>query len=128
MNKWLHKKDIIVIIAFLLVAFLSFFIWLFLFSDKGNKVLVEVDGKSVGTYSLNNDAIIPIENKKGEENNILVIKDNKAFMKEAKCRDGLCIKQGEICNVGQTIVCLPNKVVVSVVGDGEDDEYDSLTN
>ena len=35
-------------------------------------------------------------------------------MKEADCPDKYCVKQGKIKNVGETIVCLPHKVVVEI--------------
>ena len=49
--------------------------------------------------------------------NILCVENGEVYMKEANCRDGLCIRQGRMKNTAKTIVCLPNKVVVSLTGD-----------
>lgn len=126
MNKWLKKRDIILIISLLLVGIITLVIWHFLYSAKGNMVKVEQRGNVLGTYSLDKDAKIPIEYK-GEEVNYLIIEDGYCYMKEAKCPDHLCIKQGKINKVGQTIVCLPNQLFVSVVGEDKS-EYDSIVN
>jgi hypothetical protein len=58
------------------------------------------------------------------ETNVLVIQDGYAYMKEADCPDGLCIHQGRIHKAGQSIVCLPNRVVVTIESD--DVAYDVL--
>lgn len=124
MKKWLKKRDIILIIALLLVGIVTLIIWHFLYNETGNKVTVEQRGEEIGTFPLNNDTEIPIEYK-GEEVNFLVIEDGYCYMKEAECPDHLCIKQGKIDKVGQTIVCMPNRVVVTVVG-GDTSGLDSV--
>lgn len=116
MKKWLKKRDIILIFVLLLVGIVTLIIWHFLYSETGNKVTVEQRGEEIGTFPLDKDAEIPIEYK-GKETNFLVIEDGYCYMKEAECPDHLCIKQGKIDKVGQTIVCMPNQVVVTVVGD-----------
>ena len=47
-------------------------------------------------------------------------------MTEADCPDQLCVHQRAISKQKQTIVCLPNRVVVEVIG-GEDAGLDSIT-
>lgn len=37
-------------------------------------------------------------------------------MYDADCRDKICIKQGKINATGGSIVCLPNKISVTVCG------------
>ena len=36
------------------------------------------------------------------------------------CPDGLCVGQGKISLTGERITCLPNRVMVEIVGDGEE--------
>ena len=47
------------------------------------------------------------------------IKDGKVTMISAQCPDQLCRKQGPVFRPGETIVCLPNKVVLEIKGSGE---------
>ena len=42
-------------------------------------------------------------------------KDGKASMAKADCPDKICVNHAAISKKGETIVCLPHKVVVEVV-------------
>ena len=107
--------DVILISVLLLVA-LSVFLLIEGNRADGAYAVVTVDGKEVARYSLAEDG----EHVLNEGSNILVIKDGKAFMKRADCPDGLCINQGEVSRTGERIVCLPNRVMIEIVG--ADDE------
>ncbi len=119
MNKWLKKRDIILIIALLLVGVIFLIIWHFVYSTSGKYITIEQRGDIIGTYPLDRDATIPILYK-NEGVNEIIIEDGSCYMNSAECPDHLCIKQGKIDKVGQTIVCMPNRVVVTVVGDDSD--------
>lgn len=58
--------------------------------------------------------------------NLLVAQDGGIHMEDADCRDDLCILMGEKRRVGETIICLPNRVVVEIVGAGEEAEIDAI--
>ena len=55
----------------------------------------------------------PIEISVGE-GNILCADGEGVWMKHADCPDQLCVKQGKISNGSLSIVCLPNRVTVSL--------------
>lgn len=113
---------VLVIIGILCLVFLGVY---FLYPKKtASRVNILVDGKSVGTYDLSKNQRVPIE-VKGQITNTLEIADGQAFMEEADCPDHLCMKQGKISYQGETIVCLPNKVVVQVESEQES-LYDSM--
>ena len=59
--------------------------------------------------------------------NLLVIQDGKADVTEASCPDGICVNHRAISKQGQSIVCLPNKVVVEIEN-GEESDLDAVTN
>ena len=86
---------------------------------KGNYVQVKIEGKVVATYSLKENGTYPIVE---QGRNVLVIDGEEACIEEADCPDKLCVKQGKIGNVGQSLICLPNKVVVEVISAPEDSE------
>lgn len=46
---------------------------------------------------------------------ILVISDGKADMESADCPNQICVHHSAISHTGETIVCLPNRVVIEVV-------------
>ena len=94
-------------------------------NTQNGEAVVFVDGKEIGRYPLIEDTRVVIEGKNG--NNLLVIKDGKAWIEEADCPDKICIYHGKIDKNKETVVCLPNKVVVEIQN-GQDSEVDISTN
>jgi len=126
MGKWLKKRDVILIVSLLIVGIIALVIWHFIYSVDGKYVTIEQRDNLIGIYPLNVDKEIEIEHR-GEVVNKIVIEDGYCYMEEAECPDHLCIKQGKVNKSGQTIVCLPNRVVVTVV-DSNNSDYDSIVN
>ena len=108
------KNDLIFIVA-LLLAFSLIGLAFYFFRGEGDTVTVEVDGKVYGVYSLTEDRTVEIRTGEHEEElNRLVIKDGKAFVEAATCPDGICAAHKPILREGESIVCLPHKVVITV--------------
>ena len=118
MAKKINKFEIGIWIAIISVSVLLACVY-FATSKSGEYVQVKIDGKVTAKYSLRENGIYPII---GSGENILVIEGGEAFIKEANCPDKLCVKQGRIKRVGQSLICLPNKVVVEVVDTKSDSE------
>lgn len=95
------------------------------FSKDGSMINITVDGTLYGNYELSEPQEIPIE-LDGRIANIIVIENGSAHMKDADCPDRLCMRQGSIDQDGQTIICLPHKLVVEVTG-GKKEAYDSIS-
>ena len=73
---------------------------------------------------------IPLSAHKGEETielktdlgtNIIKIKDNKIGIIEADCPDKVCMNPEHIEKPGQSLVCLPHKVMIEIKGRADDD-------
>ena len=109
-----RKNDIIFIAALILIVTLSA-LALFLFREEGDTVIVRVDGTVIGEYPLSVDREVEILTEQGR--NLLVIKDGKADITEASCPDGICSAHRAVSRDGESIICLPNKVVVEIVAD-----------
>ena len=82
------------------------------------------DGRLTGEYSLHEDREIPIRQEKG--NNLLIIRDGEAWIEEADCPDGLCIRQGRISRTGESILCLPHELVITIAGKKDADAVDGM--
>lgn len=108
------KNDLLLTGAILLIALVAFAVFK-LSAKGGSTVNVSVDGKTMKKFSLYTDTVYKI--KTGENINTLVIKDGKAYVKFANCPDKICEHHREIANIGETIVCLPHKVVISIEGE-----------
>lgn len=113
-TKKVPKADIIVISVILLGALL-FLLFSLLGKKPGTLVVVEVSGIAVGEYSLSEDGIYILNGG----TNTLVIENGEAYLSDANCPDHVCVKTGKIKYVGQTIICLPNRLSVTIKGDGE---------
>lgn len=83
--------------------------------QKGTEVLVTVDGQEYYRGSLFVEKEIRIGN-----GNTLVIKDGKADMSKADCPDQICVKQEPVSTVGDAIICLPNRVVITITPFGSE--------
>ena len=109
-----YKNDIILIIVMIALSVSSWFI-IDAVKTEGGSVIVMIDGKESAKYALNEDSEITIKN--GENINNLIIEDGVAKIIEASCPDKLCVKQHSIAYNGETITCLPNKVVVKIISE-----------
>lgn len=115
------RNDIILIITIFAVLAAVFLI-LQVFAKGGNSVIVTIDGDFFGEYSLSEDISVDIVTGKDADGlNRLVIKDGKAFVESANCPDGICAAHKPISLSGESIVCLPHRVVISINADGEND-------
>ena len=111
------KNDIIFISCLLLfisvVACCCFF-----FRNEGNTVMVTVAGKFYGEFSLHEDRTVEIRTETSL--NVFVIREGKVYMEIADCPDGICTKHRAVSYDGESIICLPNQVVIAVDSKNED--------
>ena len=115
MDKRKLLNDVILIAVLLCTALLAWGLIKLLQKD-GNYAVVTVEGELYGEYPLDEDTEVMIVSSDGHIN-VLVISNGKAMMTEADCPDKLCVKHAPISKGGQTIVCLPHKLVVRIVSD-----------
>ena len=123
-EKLFKKTDLIIVFILVLIAVAGFFAFRFLDRGKGKTVRVSIDGELFGEYGLydtenGEEQIIEIPGKRGTC--ILTIKDGKADMTYAECPNQICVNHAAISKAGETIVCLPNRVVAEI-GGAEDEE------
>ena len=83
-------------------------------ADEPGILKVTGGGSIVGIYPMDEDQVIAIG-----DTNICEIRNGKAYMKSADCPDQSCVHSKPIDAVGETIVCLPNKIVLQVETEGD---------
>ena len=113
----MKNRDLYLAAALLLVAAVLFLVMRIGNQKEGSQVKITVDGETYGVYSLWEDQEIEMKETAGE--NCIRIENGKARMIAADCPDGYCMDQGEIQRPTETIVCLPHRVVVEVITQGE---------
>lgn len=123
-----RKGDMFLIVVILALAAAAYFGIKFYqrMSTKEPVAVVTVDGDEYGRFPLDQDVKEKIELPDGAYN-ILVVKDGAADITDASCPDGICVNHRAISRQSETIVCLPNKVVVEIQN-GEESDVDSMTN
>lgn len=114
----MKKNDFIMIGIILIIIVAGYLIINKVFIKEGQTVQVLVEGELIEAFSLDEDIEYKIESENGV--NSLVIKDGTAYIEEASCPDKLCVHQKAISRAGESVICLPNKVVVKIAGDHSD--------
>ncbi len=110
------KKTDLILVVLALVAAAG--IWLFYSAgaDHGQGVTITVDGSEEAFLPLDENDAVRIETEDGY--NVVTVQDGEVFVTEADCRDQICVDHKKIDKVGETIVCLPHKMVVEITGEG----------
>ena len=125
MEKRLFRKNDFYLILALLLLFLMTGAYFFLAKNKGSYVKVLVNGEITHSFPLSENTKYIINGFNGGVNT-LVIKDGYACIKDSSCPDHLCEDMGRISKTGQSVICLPNRVVIEITGDGGENEYDAV--
>ncbi len=119
----IKKKDWILIAIIVGCAFFAFLMHHSFQNTGKGQVVVKVNGAIEATYDLNDDKEI----KLNDGTNILKINNGKADMIEADCPDKLCVEQRSISKNHESIICLPNAVIVEIESTSES-MLDGMTN
>lgn len=122
--KMFGKSDIL-LAAFLIAAGFAMSFFISFGGEGGTELDISVDGKDYGTYSLLEDQTITIKQKDRDCTNLVTIKDGIVTMESSTCSGQDCVKMSSISKTGETIVCLPNRVLLEIKG-GEP-AYDSIS-
>lgn len=107
-----YKKDILVVLILLVTALGIFLALRFIHQKPADVVEIYREDTLIKTYSLNDSVQYKIKN--GDDTNQIIIEDGEVFIRDANCPDKLCVKQGSISKSGESIICLPHKIVVKV--------------
>lgn len=114
----MKKNDFILLIVILILSISLFAGYRLFFFRSGDHVTVTVDGEIYKSLPLDEDTELTIPGTDGGTNH-LEIKNGAASITDADCPDKLCVHQKKIENQGETLVCLPHKVIVQVSSNKE---------
>lgn len=123
-KKVFKKMDIIIIIALLVISFIPEIVLGVKHKKNFDIKYAEI---TVGGKLYKK---IPLTGHRGEEEyliktkygtNLALIKDDQIAIIEADCADEVCMQPGFIGKTGQSLVCLPHKVMIEITGENNDD-------
>src|SRR5690625_3843049 len=119
--KMIRRWDIIVILILILISLLPVAVFSYYQIENTDEHSI-----LIASISVNNEVVeqitltehvgkeeFTVQSNNGEENIIEVI-DEKIRIKGATCSDQVCVRTGFISNPGETIVCLPHKVLIKI--------------
>ncbi|WP_137663133.1 NusG domain II-containing protein [Enterococcus hulanensis] len=116
-NSLLRPWDGIIVVILILLSFAPVVVFsLNRVSSPTQEAVLSVDGKELKTFDLSNKSqtyTYRYEDKDGDYN-LIEVKGNRIRIKEADCGDQICVRRGWIDQSGETIVCLPHKLVIEI--------------
>lgn len=126
-----HLKpwDVIIIALLILSSFIPAVIFAIDRQDvtktPEKQAVLRVDGEELKTFDLSSDKSYTYryEDPDGDYN-LIEVADGRIRIKEANCGDQICVRRGWAAKDGETIVCLPHKLVIEIQ-DNQDKGGDS---
>lgn len=118
--------DVILISVFLIIGIVSPFLIL----GKSDNVTAQIikDKKVIYSIKLNElDKPVAFEVEDKYINYITAEKGRIHFL-SSNCPDEVCVHKGWISRSGQTAVCLPNGVIVKIIGQSKNSDTDAILN
>lgn len=125
----LTKGDKVLVIVLIVFSLLFAYYMATVNNNLEKKYIsIQINGEEINTIEFSDDIIgetYVLETEFGR--NVLQFGDGEVRIIEASCPDQLCVKQGKIGQVGQLLVCLPNRLVVEIkANDAVNDDIDSF--
>lgn len=114
----MNKSDIKLLIILSIIV-LCIFIIINITKEDGSVAEVYYEDEKVLTIDLNMDKEYIVDGELGDV--ILEVKNKKIRVKEENSPKHICSKEGYIGDSSRTLICLPNKIIVKIVGETEVD-------
>lgn len=103
----MKKGDIVIILSGLAVTVVCFCL-LFFGGEEGKTVVIKEDNRIVYESSVSVDKTVELDT------NTIQIAKGKVKMLDSTCKNQICVKHKEISKKNETIICLPNKIIVEI--------------
>lgn len=121
----MKKGDIVIIVVGLVSAALVYFGYQLSFDQTTSRLLVvRSEGVIVSELAIDatTQASYTVDNQYGS--NTIIVNNGHVYISEATCCNQICVKDGPIEKIGQSLICLPNRVTVEIMGksNGEVDD------
>lgn len=123
------KWDLIIIGILICLSFIPELVFGIVMGKNYNGTYAEVtvDGKLYKKILLSEhrgEDQINVETKYGY--NLIDIKDQSIRIIDADCRDKICVKSGYISKTGESLVCLPHKLMIEIKSNDNQNDVDVI--
>jgi len=120
----LTRYDIILIAGLLAVAIVGLGVVRFR-TGGTSEVVISVDGEEAIRVPLSEDRRFSVDGKFGKTE--IEIKDKRVRVVDSPCKRKICVQSGWIDRPYQTIICVPNRVVINLQSSKDRRELDGVT-
>ena len=97
--------------------------------SEGSVAVIEIDGEEYTRVNLSQDSVFTVTTPAGT--NTVKVSNHEISVESADCPDKICVNHSAIHQSGEIIVCLPHKLVISVISDtakeSEEPQIDAVT-
>ncbi len=111
------RNDVILIISLILLACVSFF-GIKATQKTGNSVQVILNNQEIYDLPIQENAFKIIQN--GNQFNKIKIENGQVWVDSANCHNQVCVHHAKIQYAGQSIVCLPHRLIVQISGERDE--------
>lgn len=125
------KKGDKIVIVLILIAIIASCAGVFIYHSyvkSPHKIaVIKQEGKIVNTIDLTkvkSTKQLTIKYSKSHYN-LIEMENGKIRIKDADCPDKICVKTGWISEPGQSIICLPHKLIIKI--EGKNPKYDDIS-
>ncbi|MFI3214801.1 MAG: NusG domain II-containing protein [Eubacteriales bacterium] len=125
-NKKLHllKGDILIIVMIIVLA-IVIFVGMLPKTYSENTLEVYLDGELIHEIELSEEQTMTIDIDSVVHNTIEINGIHVRII-DSTCYDHVCENTGYISKAGEVIVCMPNKLMLKIVGIENDDAFDAV--
>lgn len=124
MFKYFTKGDII-LVAVLAILSLASIVGMRKIYSGGKHVVVEVESRLALELLLDSNVTESVMGPLGET--VVSIENGTARIIESPCPHKYCIRMGKISRRAEIIVCVPNRVFMTIRGGSEEQPLDGVT-
>ena len=120
-----RKGDLLAVgMVLLLAAIVGVVFWLQTVGESRITVEIRLDGELVESFSLDEERTVTVA---GQYTNLVVDRDGAVWVEESDCPGEDCVHSGWQSTPGQSIVCLPNRVELRILGTPQEGEVDGVS-
>jgi hypothetical protein len=112
------------LIGLLWIGFLIALVWIRWIVSEGQEVSIYVNNREVYRLSLFERKTVSIQGIIGQTT--VEIADGEVWVEKAPCPHQICKHMGKINRCGETIVCIPNRILIQIKGIPEN-QVDGIT-
>ncbi|GCF94590.1 hypothetical protein NRIC_24810 [Enterococcus florum] len=118
LNNYFKPMDLVILTGLMIIAVIP---WLIVGRTPVHSAVLRVDGQEIQQFTLaEGEQYTYTYRAEDGDTNVIEIKDQRIRIRSASCPDQRCVHQGWIEQSGETIVCLPHKLVIEIPLEGGD--------